>query len=171
MLFNSGQIYRKDAQWTETNEKSIFRFNFLSYSRFCTQNSMKNWPILSTKIDHNSKNKKTQKSENWFFIRFSSLRIFSVWKIFGKDFPACSCMQLFQNPAIVVVGILQIACNSSIKTTTQLMPLAVSETPMAAATVCDHQSRKPSPPQICWTRHLIGSRQRVARVQPSERLA
>ena len=25
-LFKSGEIYRKDAQWTETNEKSIFRF-------------------------------------------------------------------------------------------------------------------------------------------------
>ena len=50
MIFNSGQIYRKDVQWTETNEKSIFRFHFLSYSRFCTQNSSKNWPILSTKM-------------------------------------------------------------------------------------------------------------------------
>ena len=29
--FKSGQICRKDAQWAETNEKSIFRYYFPSY--------------------------------------------------------------------------------------------------------------------------------------------
>ena len=44
--FKSGHIYRKDAQWSETNEKSIFLF--FKLCSICTQNSLKNWSILST---------------------------------------------------------------------------------------------------------------------------
>ena len=46
----SGQIYRKDAQWAETNEKSTLRFLFLYREKFIENRGQK-------KKDHNSKNK------------------------------------------------------------------------------------------------------------------
>ena len=60
----------KDAECAVTNEKSNLQFlwSFL-YSKLV--NFSMNFEY---KIDHSSKNKK---SENYFFIRFSSLRIFS----------------------------------------------------------------------------------------------
>ena len=35
MLFNSGQIYRKDTQWTETNEKLFFLFIHFLFFELC----------------------------------------------------------------------------------------------------------------------------------------
>ena len=59
-------------------------FPFLSYGRFYTQNSSKNWPILNTKTTI-LQNLKSQESENWCCIRFSTFSIFHVnMKIFEK---------------------------------------------------------------------------------------
>ena len=34
-FFKSGQIYMKDAEFAETNAKSIFQFYFSSFGHFC----------------------------------------------------------------------------------------------------------------------------------------
>ena len=121
--FISNQIYRREAQWAETNEKSIFQFvrfsffelwlivftiymcvtsqkkisrsiavkftekmrnelkrtknqfsdeYFLSYNRFCTQNSLKIWLILSTKM---TISQKLKIAKIWKFIFHSHQNI------------------------------------------------------------------------------------------------
>ena len=70
--FKSGQIYRKDVQWAETIEKSIFRFYFFNYGWFCTQNLSKNWSILCTRTTISQK----LKIAKLIFICFS---IFQSW--------------------------------------------------------------------------------------------
>ena len=70
---SNGQILMKDAQCAETNEKqfSVFcELYFLRYGWFCTKNcSIFRW-IFSIKSTITQK-KKSQKSENLYFIRFN----------------------------------------------------------------------------------------------------
>ena len=65
----------KDAQCAESNEKSIFRFfPIFNFRVFVKIHRKLGW--FEYKNDHNSKNKNRKKFESWFFIRFSTLRIF-----------------------------------------------------------------------------------------------
>jgi len=67
-LNKSVQIYMKDAEYVESNEKSIFQLLFFEFWSFLYSNHPNfRWIFIITwKIW----------SENWYFIRFNTLRIF-----------------------------------------------------------------------------------------------
>ena len=64
-----GPILMKDAQYAESNEKSIIA---LSNQIELSQKFIENWGVLSTKMTV------TRKIEMGFFIRFRTFRIFHV---------------------------------------------------------------------------------------------
>ena len=76
-------IFMKDAECAETNEVSIFQFLVFEIWSFLNSKLVNFSMIFEYKIDHNSK---SQKSENWFLIRFSSLCIYHAYSTSAEDF-------------------------------------------------------------------------------------
>ena len=60
--FKRGQIYIKDAQCAETNEKSILRFLFFQLWSILYSKLIEKWTNFEYKNDHNSK---TKNRKNW----------------------------------------------------------------------------------------------------------
>ena len=97
--FKSSQIYMKDAQCAELNEKSVFRFLWfyiLNYGRFCSQFLMNNRPKLPKKkllqkwIDLHER---CAMCWNERIINFSIFVIFTLWDmvdyVLNSDFFSC----------------------------------------------------------------------------------
>ena len=80
--FSFDPVLMDDAQCNETNEKSVFRFLFFELSwKF-----IENWGDDITTMTKKSEKSKLEKSEIWFIIPFSTLRIFHVNLITFQDF-------------------------------------------------------------------------------------
>ena len=69
-----GQIFMKDAECAETNEKSLILIFAIFYFSSYGDNSSKIDHILSTKMTLT----RSEKSDIWFFFRFSTFRIIHV---------------------------------------------------------------------------------------------